>query len=87
MNSGEGLDMSRWHTCNSVHCRAGWAVHIAGGEGYELEKRTSTLFAAMQIFKKGSPKVPFKLMDFYADNETGMKSIQEAAQKEKEIYS
>jgi hypothetical protein len=45
------LDMSDWHKCETTHCRAGWVVHLAGAPGYELEKRTSTLFAAQQIYK------------------------------------
>ena len=35
------LDMSRWHNesggCGTAHCIAGWAVHLAGTAGYELE--------------------------------------------------
>lgn len=32
----DALNMKTWHTCNTVHCIAGWAVHLAGDEGYEL---------------------------------------------------
>jgi len=41
--------MDSWHTCNTTHCRAGWIVHLAGKEGYELEKETNTSFAAMVL--------------------------------------
>ena len=43
--------MGNWHVCDTTHCRAGWVVHLAGEAGYALEKQTSTLFAAMQIYK------------------------------------
>jgi hypothetical protein len=46
--------MSDWHTCNTTHCRAGWVVFLAGEAGKKLEKQTTTLFAAMQIYKASS---------------------------------
>lgn len=52
------LDMSNWHTCNTTHCRAGWVVTLAGDAGRELEEKTSTLFAAIQIYKKSGYKIP-----------------------------
>jgi len=50
-----GLDMKNWHTCETTHCRAGWVVTLAGEAGRKLEAETSTLFAAMQIYKASSP--------------------------------
>src|ERR1700694_1182371 len=39
------LDMGIWHNesggCGTSHCIAGWAVHLAGAEGYALEKDVS----------------------------------------------
>ena len=32
------LDMSDWHKCATTHCMAGWGIHLAGPEGYKLEK-------------------------------------------------
>ena len=50
--SAEGaLDMRTWHTCQTTHCRAGWAVTLAGKAGKELEDRLSTPVAAMLIYK------------------------------------
>ena len=31
------LDMSKWHTCATSHCIAGWGITLAGDEGRELE--------------------------------------------------
>lgn len=53
-NTGS-LDMSRWHSCETTHCRAGWVVTLAGEEGKKLEDKTTTAFAAMQIYHASSP--------------------------------
>jgi len=37
-----------------TNCRAGWVVALAGEPGRELEKITSTKFAAIQIYKASS---------------------------------
>ena len=29
--------MGDWHTCETTHCLAGWAVHLSGPAGYALE--------------------------------------------------
>ena len=72
-----GLEMSTWHTCGTTHCRAGWAVHLAGEAGYALEKRTSTEFAAMQIYRaSGYPISPIR---FYDSNEVAMADIKRLA--------
>jgi len=72
-----GLEMSTWHTCGTTHCRAGWAVHLAGEAGYALEKRTSTEFAAMQIYKaSGYPISPVR---FYESNEVALADIKRLA--------
>lgn len=53
---GHTLEMDRWHDgddgwfryeekpplCGTTHCRAGWAIHLCGKEGYALEKKIST---------------------------------------------
>jgi hypothetical protein len=31
-----GLHMETWHTCRTVHCVAGWLVHLCGEQGYKL---------------------------------------------------
>ena len=43
--SPEALVMDKWHNqsggCGTAHCIAGWAVHLAGPEGYALEREVS----------------------------------------------
>jgi hypothetical protein len=80
----ESLDMSRWHTCETTHCRAGWVVFIAGEEGKELEEKTSPPFAAMQIYKKSSP-IKVSVNRFYENDEEAMKDIIRCAEEEKTI--
>ena len=80
----EALDMSDWHTCDTTHCRAGWVVVLAGKKGKELEEKTSTLFAAMQIYKASSPiKVP--PTRFFDLNEIAMEDMKRCAEEESKI--
>jgi hypothetical protein len=46
--------MADWHTCDTTHCWAGWIVHLAGKEGYELADKTSNEFAGMMIYKESN---------------------------------
>ena len=77
----DALNMGNWHTCDSTHCRAGWAVHMAGEAGKALEKQTSTLFAAMQIYRISSP-IRVSPIRFYESNEKAMEDIRRCAQEE-----
>lgn len=77
------LDMTDWHTCETTHCRAGWTVHLAGKAGKVLEEKTSTLFAAMQIYHASSPiNVPPTL--FFGSNEEALKDMERCAKEEAE---
>lgn len=76
------LNMAYWHSCETTHCRAGWVVHLAGKEGYSLEKKTSTLFAAMQIYHKSNPGIPVSPTRFYGTNEEAMEDIKRCAEEE-----
>ena len=77
---GGCLKMDTWHTCKTTHCRAGWAIEIAGEAGKELECRVGSAGAGALIFAKSYPSqmVP----DFYADNETALADIKWCASEE-----
>jgi len=75
------LDMGNWHTCETTHCRAGWVVTLAGEKGKALEANTSTLFAAMQIYKESSD-IRVSPVRFYDSNEQAMKDIEKCAELE-----
>ena len=76
----DALNMKNWHTCGTTHCWAGWIVHLAGKEGYALEKETSTLFAAMMIYKKSNGK-SISPCNFFISNEEAKIKIKELANK------
>ena len=59
------LNMSRWHTCDTVHCLAGWAVTLHQ-DGKKLEDEIGISAAAALIFHASCGEVP----DFYSDDET-----------------
>ena len=75
------LNMSDWHTCETTHCRAGWVVHLAGEAGKALEDRTSTLFAAQQIYHASSP-IKVSPPRFFESNEIAMADIARCAEEE-----
>ena len=82
VNNPNALEMDTWHTCDTTHCRAGWAVVLAGKEGKDLESKTSSLFAGMVIFNKSSDiKVP--LHKFFDNNKDAMDDIKRCAELEK----
>jgi len=80
---GDGtLDMADWHTCDTTHCRAGWAVMLAGEEGRKLEEQLGTNAAAALICaRSGSHPVP----NWYADNETALNDIKARAKRQAEL--
>lgn len=90
IRKGGRLEMSEWHDetrCGSVHCIAGWAVHLAGKAGYELEALIEdvtgdpepTPAAAALIFAaSGCPVIP----DFYEENQNAMDALRHRAAQE-----
>jgi hypothetical protein len=45
----DALNMGVWHTCETTHCIAGWAVHLAGDEGKALEAEHGTHLAGLSL--------------------------------------
>ena len=43
IEDGGKLDMSTWHRCGTTHCRAGWAITLAGAAG---DSEVATVFRA-----------------------------------------
>jgi len=65
--SPENLKMDAWHTCETTHCLAGWAVTIHS-QGVLLESIYGTSAAAAMIFHVCEGEVP----DFHSSNEVAM---------------
>ena len=74
--------MCTWHTCNTTHCRAGWVVHLAGEEGYKLEKRFSTPLAASMIYRESS-SIGVHMPEFYKNDMNALENMKELADEEK----
>jgi hypothetical protein len=76
-----GLEMGRWHGggcdetnwCNTTHCRAGYAICLAGKDGFALEAKVGSAAAGALIYAKSRPNKP--VPDFYCDNENAMADI------------
>jgi hypothetical protein len=72
IESGDGeLNMAAWHTCKTAHCRAGWAVVLAGDVGHKLEAKIGTAAAGALIYHRSTGRVP----NFYASDEDALADI------------
>lgn len=77
VDSGEGtLNMGAWHSCETTHCRAGWAIHLAGEPGRELEDRYGPSVAGALIYHASTGRVP----DFFASNEDALADMRDCAE-------
>ena len=77
IEGGGKLNMGDWHTCETMHCRAGWAVTLAGLPGKMLEDRIGPAGAGALIYAASKPGVP--VPDFYATDEDAMADIRKCA--------
>jgi hypothetical protein len=80
----DALNMGDWHTCETTHCRAGWVVTLAGEKGKALEAASSTLFAAMQIYRASSPIRVYPVR-FFETNEVAMADMRRCAEEEAKL--
>jgi len=80
---GAGLNMGAWHSCETTHCRAGWAVVLAGEAGRALENDVGPAMAGALITLASCPWMD-RVPDFYESNEDALASIKDAAAKEGE---
>ena len=81
---GHWLDMGAWHSdsCETTHCRAGWAIVVAGEAGRVLEERChDTGLAAALLYEAAYPKLPQPIPDFYDDNASAMTNMKYRAQR------
>jgi hypothetical protein len=83
IEAGGTLDMSTWHTCDTTHCRAGWAIHLAGDAGRLLEAQIGSSAAGALIHQASCPWME-KLPDFYASNEDALADIKRCAEREQQ---
>ncbi len=77
----KALKMSNWHTCANTHCRAGWAVTLAGEAGKKLESRFDTLLAAMKIYDASDPNFKINPCRFFDTNEDALADMKRLAEQ------
>jgi len=75
VTSGGALDMSKWHSCATTHCRAGWAITLAGEAGKALESKVGPFRAGSLIYSASTGRVPH----FYDTNEGALADIKARA--------
>jgi Pentapeptide repeats (8 copies) len=74
---GKRLDMCHWHRCRTTHCRAGWAIRLAGKAGSQLERQIGPAMAGALIYLASTDRrvVP----DFYASDDDAFADIKACA--------
>jgi hypothetical protein len=80
VDSGGSLEMSRWHVCETTHCRAGWAVHLAGEAGYALERKLGAECAGRAIYRASTGRAPY----FFASTEEALEDLRRCAAEDAE---
>ena len=85
-----GFNMSFWHRdpqcnetnwCKTTHCRAGFAICLAGKAGFDLSKKYSPEMAGKMIYAVSRPDQP--LPNFHASNEDALADLKRCAGVEK----
>ena len=82
LDAGGKLDMRGWHSCETTHCRAGWAIHLAGKAGYALESKIGSCAAGALISVASCPQLHGKVPDFYASDHAALSDIRRLAELE-----
>lgn len=77
VEAGGKLDMTTWHRCGTTHCRAGWAITLAGAAGAALEFAMGSAAAGALIYAASRPGKP--IPDFYCDNTSAMADLKACA--------
>jgi hypothetical protein len=79
ITGGGELQMNSWHgesgACGTTHCRAGWAIHLAGDAGQSLEKKYGPERAGAMIYRAAVGYRPH----FFASNEAAREDIRRCA--------
>jgi hypothetical protein len=74
----DGEEVEAGEGCGTTHCRAGWAIHLAGKSGYELEAKVGSQTAGTLIYLKNTGRVP----NFFANNDDALADIRACAARE-----
>jgi len=72
---GATLTMGKWHTCDTTHCLAGWAIHQAGTIGKTLESLHGPHMAGLLLLGHEAAR------HFYDSNEDAIKWLRSVVEK------
>ena len=75
IEAGGILEMETWHTCETTHCRYGWAITLAGEAGRVLEGQLGPLTAGALIYWKSAGHIP----PYTGDNDAVLADIRARA--------
>ena len=76
-DGGEHLDMGHWHhACGTTHCRAGWAITLAGEAGKVLEQRVGPSVAGALIYFASTGRPP---PNFFTSDAVALADIKHCA--------
>ena len=76
VDGGSGtLEMTQWHACATTHCRAGWAITLAGEPGHALEQTYGPHRAGVILYAVSTGRIP----SFYTSNDKAMADIRRCA--------
>ncbi len=85
IEAGGELQMQNWHSCETTHCRAGWAVHLAGPAAKVLEHCYGPSVAGTLVYLASCPFLEGKTPNFFASNTEAMDDIRRCAELEPEV--
>jgi hypothetical protein len=80
IEAGAHLEMDAWHKCETTHCRAGWAIMLAGSAGRTLELMYGSEAAGNLIYAASRPGM--RQPHFRASNEDALADIKACAAKD-----
>lgn len=74
-NGAGRLEMDSWHTCETTHCLAGWAIYLAGEAGAKLEAAHGSRRAGAMIYRASTGRTP----NFFASTEKSLADLRKRA--------
>jgi hypothetical protein len=82
VGDGEFLEMGTWHTCETTHCRGGWAIALCGEQGHALEQFYNWELAAILIYDASDPDFKINPARFYDSNVNALADMKRLAELE-----
>jgi hypothetical protein len=74
------LEMEKVHKCENTHCRAGWAIALAGEGGRALENRYGWVLAAMKIYDASAHGYTINPCRFFDSNDAALYDMKKLAE-------